>query len=251
MLSYTTIGEILAGDPAAFLHSIRAAVHAHPRTHLPLLHAVLHPIGTGGVMLPHTRKTRIRHELLLHPPSHPVSAIRSPSAKASWRRGCIPRSDSHQHCLSFSLSVSPRCRVFTYRDHLGNNVHHFDIPGEHTQLVIVAESIVEQQLHRRMCPPFLSPDAWDALDQPWSALAITGRCCFPAPLPWRRRRLLELAAKLDVDTRRDDPLMLRARAEPKPLRLLRIRAPLTPALTRPSMKPSSAAKASARTSRTP
>ena len=40
-----------------------------------------------------------------------------------------PRSDNNQRCLSFSLSVSPRCRVFSYRDHLGNNVHHFDIPG--------------------------------------------------------------------------------------------------------------------------
>ena len=56
-----------------------------------------------------------------------------------------PRSDSAQHCLTFSLSVSPRCRVFSYRDHLGNNVQHFDIPGEHNQLVIVAESVVEQQ----------------------------------------------------------------------------------------------------------
>ncbi len=56
-----------------------------------------------------------------------------------------PRSDSNQHCLTFSLSVSPRCRVFTYRDHFGNNVQHFDIPGEHNQLVIIAESVVEQQ----------------------------------------------------------------------------------------------------------
>jgi transglutaminase-like putative cysteine protease len=47
-----------------------------------------------------------------------------------------PRSDSNQRCLSFSLSVSPRCRVFSYRDHLGNNVHHFDIPGEHSQLAL-------------------------------------------------------------------------------------------------------------------
>ena len=56
-----------------------------------------------------------------------------------------PRSDSNQRCLTFSLSVSPRCRVFSYRDHLGNHIHHFDIPGEHRQLVIVAESLVEQQ----------------------------------------------------------------------------------------------------------
>src|SRR5580698_6864330 len=74
-----------------------------------------------------------------------------------------PRSDNNQRCLSFTLSVSPRCRVFTYRDHLGNNIHHFDIPGEHNQLVIVAESVVELQPLSDI-PSFLSPDAWSALD---------------------------------------------------------------------------------------
>jgi len=75
-----------------------------------------------------------------------------------------PRSDSSQHCLAFSLSVSPRCRVFSYRDHQGNTVQHFDIPGEHNQLVIVAESVVEQQALPDV-PGFLSPDAWGALDE--------------------------------------------------------------------------------------
>ena len=75
-----------------------------------------------------------------------------------------PRTDSNQHCLTFSLSVSPRCRVFTYRDHQGNNVQHFDIPGDHTQLVIIAESVVEQQPLPDV-PRFLSPDAWGALDE--------------------------------------------------------------------------------------
>ena len=74
-----------------------------------------------------------------------------------------PRSDSNQRCLSFSLSVSPRCRVFSYRDHLGNNVHHFDIPGEHEQLVIVAESLVEQQPLADI-PQVLDPAAWKELD---------------------------------------------------------------------------------------
>ena len=44
MLGYTTIAEILSGDAAGFLHNIRAAVHAHSRTHLSLLRPVLHPI---------------------------------------------------------------------------------------------------------------------------------------------------------------------------------------------------------------
>jgi transglutaminase-like putative cysteine protease len=116
-----------------------------------------------------------------------------------------PRSDSHQHCLSFSLSVSPRCRVFSYRDHLGNNVQHFDIPGEHTQLVIVAESVVEQQELPNV-PGFLSPDAWGELD----ALVEAGdyrEMLLPSTFALETPALRDLAAKLEV-VRRDDPLML-------------------------------------------
>ena len=75
-----------------------------------------------------------------------------------------PRSDAAQRCLTFHLSVSPRCRVFSYRDHLQNHVHHFDIPGPHGQLVIVAESLVEMQPMPPV-PAFLAPQAWDDLDQ--------------------------------------------------------------------------------------
>ena len=116
-----------------------------------------------------------------------------------------PRSDANQHCLSFSLSVSPRCRVFSYRDHQGNNVQHFDIPGEHNQLVIVAESVVEQQ-ELPMVPSFLSPDAWGALD----ALIDSGdywEMLLPSTFVAETPALIELAAKMGV-TRRDDPLML-------------------------------------------
>ena len=115
-----------------------------------------------------------------------------------------PRSDSSQHCLNFSLSVSPRCRVFSYRDHLGNNVQHFDIPGEHNQLVIVAESIVEQQPSPDV-PAFLSPDAWTALDELIDS-GDTGRCCCPQPAVETPAVTL-LAKQMDV-ARRDNPLML-------------------------------------------
>ena len=116
-----------------------------------------------------------------------------------------PRSDSNQHCLMFSLSVSPRCRVFSYRDHLGNNVQHFDIPGEHTQLVIIAESIVEQQQLPDV-PAFLAPDAWAALDE----LIDSGdywEMLLPSTFAVETPALTALAAKLGA-TRRDDPLML-------------------------------------------
>src|SRR5579862_6101685 len=75
-----------------------------------------------------------------------------------------PRSDANQRCLTFHLSVSPRCRVFSYRDHLSNHVHHFDIPGQHNQLVIVAESIVEVQ-PRIEVPESLPPGSWEELDR--------------------------------------------------------------------------------------
>ncbi len=32
-----------------------------------------------------------------------------------------PRSEGNQRCLTFHLAVSPRCRVFAYRDHLLGN----------------------------------------------------------------------------------------------------------------------------------
>jgi transglutaminase-like putative cysteine protease len=130
--------------------------------------------------------------------SHPIS-------ESIMETRMHPRSDAHQHCLSFTLSVSPRCRVFSYRDHQGNNVQHFDIPGEHNQLVVVAESIVELQPLPDV-PGFLSPDAWGALDaliedgDYWEMLLPSSFAAFTDPLRG-------LAAKLDV-VRRDDPLML-------------------------------------------
>ncbi len=116
-----------------------------------------------------------------------------------------PRNDRNQRCLNFSLSISPRCRVFSHRDHLANNVHHFDIPGEHSQLVIIAEALVEQQPIFDI-PAFLAPDAWQALDASvsqedyWEML-------LPSQYAKPTDALLQLARDLDV-CRRDDPLML-------------------------------------------
>jgi len=114
-----------------------------------------------------------------------------------------PRSDQNQRCLTFHLSVSPRCRVFSYRDHLANHVHHFDIPGQHGQLVIVAESLVEVQ-PAVVVPAALAPEAWDELDKMveqgdfWEMLLPSE---FTAPTP----ALDALAEEFDV-YRRDDPL---------------------------------------------
>jgi transglutaminase-like putative cysteine protease len=114
-----------------------------------------------------------------------------------------PRSDESQRCLMFHLSVSPRCRVFSYRDHLGNQVHHFDVPGQHNQLTIIAESTVEMQPMVAL-PPALAPDSWAEVDSLvangdyWEML-LPSQFAQPTPL------LEELARSLRVE-RRDDPL---------------------------------------------
>ena len=130
---------------------------------------------------------------------------KNPVSESIMETRMHPRSDHSQHCLSFSLSVSPRCRVFSYRDHYGNNVQHFDIPGEHDQLVIVAESLVEQQIQMDV-PAFLAPDAWDALDAV-VADGDYGEMLLPSTFAQPTPALLELARKLNV-VRRDDPLMV-------------------------------------------
>jgi transglutaminase-like putative cysteine protease len=95
--------------------------------------------------------------------------------------------------------------VFAYRDHLGNNIHHFDIPGDHSQLIIIAESVVEHQFTSEV-PAFLAPEAWDDLDE----LVQSGdywEMLLPSTFAIETPAMVELAAKLDV-RRRDDPLML-------------------------------------------
>ena len=129
----------------------------------------------------------------------------NPVSESMMETRMHPRSDQNQRCLTFHLSVSPRCRVFSYRDHLANQVHHFDIPGQHGQLVIVAESLVEVQPAPPV-PTFLAPDAWGELDSMieqgdyWEMLLPSE---FATPTP----ALDALAEELDV-RRRDDPLMV-------------------------------------------
>ncbi|HTV04413.1 MAG TPA: transglutaminase family protein [Acidobacteriaceae bacterium] len=116
-----------------------------------------------------------------------------------------PRTDANQRCFSFTLSVSPRCRVFSYRDHLSNNVHHFDIPGQHRELVIIGRALVELQ-ELAAIPQSLPASSWQELDELvragdyWEMLLPSKFAC-PTP------SLLKLAAELGI-VRRDDPLSL-------------------------------------------
>ena len=74
-----------------------------------------------------------------------------------------PRSESAQRCFTFQLSVSPRARIFSYTDHLGNLVHHFDVPAQHNQLTIIADALVDVDPPSEL-PPSLGLEAWDDLD---------------------------------------------------------------------------------------
>jgi transglutaminase-like putative cysteine protease len=116
-----------------------------------------------------------------------------------------PRSDGNQRCLTFHLSVSPRCRAFSYRDHLSNNIHHFDIPGLHSQLVIVAESLVDVQ-PSQLPGPLLGFDSWSDLDT-----MVTGGDYWEFLLPSEYAKptdeLLDLRNSWNIN-RRDDPLTL-------------------------------------------
>lgn len=74
-----------------------------------------------------------------------------------------PRSENTQRCFTFQLSVSPRARIFSYTDHLGNVVNHFDIPEQHRQLTIIADALVDV-LPPAELPESLGSEAWAELD---------------------------------------------------------------------------------------
>ena len=53
-----------------------------------------------------------------------------------------PRTNLRQYCTGYVLDVTPSSRVFSYVDRFGNDVQHFAIVPEHTELRIVARSQV-------------------------------------------------------------------------------------------------------------
>lgn len=129
----------------------------------------------------------------------------SPVSESIMETRMHPRNEGTQRCTTFQLSVSPRAHVMSYRDYLGNIIHHFDVPGHHAKLLIVAESVVDL----RPSPPIpraLHWSAWQELDQQihtgdyWEML-MPSQFAQPTPL------LRDLCEKLDV-RRRDDPLSL-------------------------------------------
>jgi transglutaminase-like putative cysteine protease len=128
---------------------------------------------------------------------------RTPVSESVMETRMHPRSEGNQRCLTFHLSVSPRCRAFSYRDYLGNHVHHFDIPGQHSQLVIIAEALVDLQALTPV-PTAIGREAWEELDAlvtdgDYSEMLLASEFASPTD------SLLKLGRQLDI-RRRDDPL---------------------------------------------
>lgn len=116
-----------------------------------------------------------------------------------------PRNEGWQRCSTFQLAVSPRTRVFSHRDYLGNVVHHFDVPSHHSKLTIVAEAVVQVEAGPPL-PEALSDSAWGELD---ALVAFSDQYEMLAPSHFAQPSLLlqELSRDLRVE-RRTDPLSL-------------------------------------------
>lgn len=116
-----------------------------------------------------------------------------------------PRTEAHQRCLDYQLAVTPKASIHTYRDFLGNSIHHFGIPGLHRQLQIMAESVVEMKPWHDV-PYYLAPGAWDGIDRlagQGDTLEMLLPSHFARPTPALAALMAEFGA-----VRRDDPLSL-------------------------------------------
>ena len=116
-----------------------------------------------------------------------------------------PRSDTNQRCVRFDLNVSPSAKVVSFKDHLGNALHTFDIPAPHTKLAIKAEAVVEVK-DTSPLPNGLARDAWEQIDQQakhhdFYDMLLPGKFARPTEL------LEQFAREINWE-RRGDPLNL-------------------------------------------
>ncbi|HEX8143083.1 MAG TPA: transglutaminase family protein [Pyrinomonadaceae bacterium] len=136
---------------------------------------------------------------------HHVTKFRysAPITESVMQLWMQPRSEGVQHCLKFELAIRPVAQAKSHRDYMGNIVHHFGIPGPHTQLVITAKSLVER-LSTPPLPEHLEPSGWDELD----AIVAEGDywdMLMPSHFAHPTELLRDFARELQLQ-RRDDPL---------------------------------------------
>jgi transglutaminase-like putative cysteine protease len=101
------------------------------------------------------------HYLIRHVTNYRYSA---PICESQMEVRMQPRTEGLQRCWDFQLITTPRSKVASYRDSLGNTIHHFDIPARHDRLSIAMEALVEVSDPTPL-PDSLSPDTWPELDR--------------------------------------------------------------------------------------
>jgi transglutaminase-like putative cysteine protease len=79
-----------------------------------------------------------------------------------------PMEDDRQSCISFRLVTSPSSKGLSYRDAMGNWVHHFNVLVGHRHLRIEAESIVLAHDASPSVPCTMSLTELDKLDPEWA-----------------------------------------------------------------------------------
>jgi transglutaminase-like putative cysteine protease len=115
-----------------------------------------------------------------------------------------PRSDTQQRCLTFSLDVNPSAIISVYRDFYGNAVHHFDIPGKHQAIDVIAEATVEMWLRREI--ENARQSSWEEIDE-----LVSHGDYWEMLLPSQYAHSTELLEKLRLELgleRRGQPLEL-------------------------------------------
>lgn len=121
-----------------------------------------------------------------------------------------PRSEGPQRCMGFEVNVTPRARLQSYRDYMGNVVHHFDVPGPHRQLTVTAEAMVDVEAIP-VLPMRLDFGAWEQLDADiaerdfWEMLAPSK---FAQWTPAIEQFAAELNLPANCEARASDPLEL-------------------------------------------
>ena len=151
-------------------------------------------------------------------------AYDGPIAEAYTELRLRPLEGGGQHCSSFRLATEPfGLRVREYRDHFGNDVHHFDVLESHDRLAVTAISTVMTperfmsegdrlsplELHDYLTPTGYAPFAGGVWD------FAAGHAANGTGLARARELMTAVQAQLvydpgatDVQTRADEVLVL-------------------------------------------
>ena len=194
-LAFTPMAELMAGDLHAFLNGVLeqcAALHL-------AVHEAVHRLSDRAGL----------RELMFYAIRHLTRyRYNRPVWQSMMEVRMHPISEATQRCFTFRLQVNPRARIFTFQDHLGNQVHHFDLPQHHRELAIVADALVNIEPPAAV-PESLPGDAW--------ARSRTADCrrrsladADAEPLRAPRRRCSRISRASSASTRPDgrDPLTL-------------------------------------------